>query len=115
MPHQDKDDLRTLLCELKEIFSPIMDANFQEVKRHGNATIAGQTIAVLALLTFGWGRLKRTQNENRTENRTCHPTLIMILAKVVYCDGQQSFVDGSDDWFTGFLLAFLAWVILTVL
>jgi hypothetical protein len=58
MPHQDKDDLRTPFHELKEILASLADANLESVSRHGNASLGGLGTATLALLTFGWGRLK---------------------------------------------------------
>jgi hypothetical protein len=58
MPHQDKDDLRTPFHELKEILASLAEANLESVSRHGNASLGGLGTATLALLTFGWGRLK---------------------------------------------------------
>ncbi|SMP69089.1 hypothetical protein SAMN06265222_111173 [Neorhodopirellula lusitana] len=37
MPHQDKDDLRTPVAELKELLAPIRDARVDVIGRHGNA------------------------------------------------------------------------------
>lgn len=56
MPHQDKDDLRTPLHELKESLAPLAQAQLENVSQHGNSTLGGLGIAVLALLTFGWSR-----------------------------------------------------------
>lgn len=58
MPHQDNSDLRTPSHELKELLSAVMKANFNEIKRHGNATIEAISIAVMATLTFGWSQNK---------------------------------------------------------
>ena len=58
MPHQDKEDLRTPLDQLKEVLGPVTSADLKGVKRHGNSVIDGPAIAMLALLTFGWGRFK---------------------------------------------------------
>jgi len=65
MPHQDKEDLRTPLDQLKEVLGPVTSADLKGVKRHGNSVIDGPAIAMLALLTFGCD-----QNKNR-----CHPPI----------------------------------------
>lgn len=56
MPHQDKNDLRTPLAELKELLAPIDQVNLGKVGRHGNAVLDLTGIAVIALLTFGWNQ-----------------------------------------------------------
>lgn len=58
MPHQDEDDPRTPLHESKESLAPLAQAQLENVSRHGNSTLGGLGIAVLALLTFGWSRQK---------------------------------------------------------
>lgn len=56
MPHQDMDDLRTPLAELKELFRPLEDCSLESVRRHGNASLDLVGIAVMAVLTFGWNQ-----------------------------------------------------------
>ncbi|EKK03787.1 transposase [Rhodopirellula baltica SH28] len=56
MSHQDKEDLRTPLAELKELFAPISKVDLASVARHGNAIVDLNTAIVMALLTFGWNQ-----------------------------------------------------------
>ncbi|QEF99999.1 Transposase DDE domain protein [Stieleria maiorica] len=56
MSHQDKDDLRTPLAELKERLRPILECDFETIKRHGNSTLNLMGVAITALLTFGWNQ-----------------------------------------------------------
>ena len=58
MPHQDMDDLRTPVAELKEVLAPLAQAQFENASRHDNTTLNGLGIAMLALLAFGWSRQK---------------------------------------------------------
>lgn len=66
MPQQDSSGLRTPLVELKEIFSPLREAQLESVVRHGNATLCGPAIATLALLTFGWSEAKNLGERFKT-------------------------------------------------
>ena len=56
MPHQDKEDLRTPLAELKDLLQPIQSVDLQETPRHGNAVLNLNSVAALALLAFGWSQ-----------------------------------------------------------
>lgn len=56
MPHQDKDDLRTPVAELKELLASIGEAQVDGISRHGNAALDLTGVMVTALLTFGWNR-----------------------------------------------------------
>ncbi|MGB7327401.1 MAG: transposase [Rubripirellula sp.] len=56
MSHQDKDDLRTPLAELKELLAPIEQVALGAIGRHGNAILDLHGIAILARLTFGWNQ-----------------------------------------------------------
>ena len=58
MPHQDKDDLRTPVAELKELLAPIRQVSVDAIGRHGNATLDLTGIMITALLTFGWNQQK---------------------------------------------------------
>ncbi len=56
MPHQDKDDLRTPLAELKELLAPINQIELAAIARHGNAVLDLTSVVIMALLTFGWNQ-----------------------------------------------------------
>jgi hypothetical protein len=56
MPHQDTEDLRTPVAELKELLAPIRDICLANISRHGNATLDLAGLMTLALLTFGWNQ-----------------------------------------------------------
>lgn len=56
MPHQDKDDLRTPVAELKELLAPIRAINVDGISRHGNAVLDLTGVMIIALLTFGWNQ-----------------------------------------------------------
>jgi hypothetical protein len=48
MQHQDNDNLRTRLHQLKAVISTVVIADYKEIKLHGNATIDATAIAVMA-------------------------------------------------------------------
>ncbi len=52
MPHQDKDDLRTPLAELKALVRPFCDLDLGSVHRHGNAQPDQVGAVIMVLLTF---------------------------------------------------------------
>ncbi|WP_404310733.1 transposase [Neorhodopirellula lusitana] len=56
MSHQDKDDLRTPVAELKELLAPILEVGVGGISRHGNAVLDLTGVMIIALLTFGWNR-----------------------------------------------------------
>jgi len=66
MPHQDKDDLRTPLAELKALVRPFCDLDLGSVPRHGNAQLDQVGVVIMALLTFGWSQ-KQTIGERLDE------------------------------------------------
>lgn len=66
MPHQDKDDLRTPLAELKALVRPFCDLDLGSVHRHGNAQLDQVGAVIMVLLTFGWSQ-KQTIGERLNE------------------------------------------------
>jgi len=56
MPHQDKEDLRTPLAELKDLLAPIQKLSVKQIPRHGNAELNLTSVAMMALLAFGWSQ-----------------------------------------------------------
>lgn len=54
MPHQDNDDLRTPLQDLKSLFELLPADQLRNQPRHGNATINGIVLAMTAIAAFGW-------------------------------------------------------------
>jgi hypothetical protein len=86
MPHQDKDDLRTPLHELKEILAPLSQAQLENVSRHGNATVGGLAIAMLALLTFGWSRQKTLSERFET----AHQAAQRLLGSIAIAGSHQA-------------------------
>jgi len=54
MPHQDNDDLRTPLQDLKSLFELLPADQLLDFPRHGNATVNGIVLAMTAIITFGW-------------------------------------------------------------
>jgi hypothetical protein len=56
MSHQDKDDLRTPVAELKELLAPIRQVSLDGISRHGNAWLDLTGVMITAILTFGWNQ-----------------------------------------------------------
>jgi hypothetical protein len=56
MSHQDKDDLRTPVAELKELLAPIRQVSLDGIRRHGNAWLDLTGVMITAILTFGWNQ-----------------------------------------------------------
>ena len=56
MSHQDKDDLRTPVAELKELLAPIRQVSLDGISRHGNAWLDLTGVMSTAILTFGWNQ-----------------------------------------------------------
>ena len=56
MSHQDNGDLRTSLAALKDLLAPIQASDLGSIARHGNALLDLTSVAVMALLTFGWNQ-----------------------------------------------------------
>lgn len=75
MSHQDKDDLRTPLAQLKELIQPVFQADLDSVARHGNAQLKLMSVAVMALLTFGWNQKqtlgRRFDDAQQATGRSC--------------------------------------------
>lgn len=58
MSHQDKEDLRTPLANLKDLLKPMRKIDVAGIQRHGNATLHLSGVLIVALLTFGWNQQK---------------------------------------------------------
>ena len=56
MSHQDKEDLRTPLAELKDLLAPIQKLRLKQIPRQGNAELNLTSVAMMALLAFGWSQ-----------------------------------------------------------
>ena len=56
MPHQDMEDLRTPLQELKSLFALLPTEQLEQIQRHGNALVNGCVLAMTAIATFGWAK-----------------------------------------------------------
>ena len=48
MPHQDKEDLRTPLAELKDLLAPIQELSLEQIPRHGNAELHLTSVETMA-------------------------------------------------------------------
>lgn len=82
MPHQDKDDLRTPLQELKSLFSALPADELDDVERHGNAVIGGCALAMTALAAFAWSQedalSERFSKARDAVSRICGSTPIAL-------------------------------------
>ncbi|HMO16441.1 MAG TPA: IS4 family transposase [Pirellulaceae bacterium] len=54
MPHQDNDDLRTPVQDLKSLFELLPVDQLRDQPRHGNAIISASVLAITAIIAFGW-------------------------------------------------------------
>lgn len=74
MSHQDKDDLRTPVAELKDLLAPIRNVDIGGISRHGNAVLDLTGVIVTAVLAFGWNQEKtlgdRFQDARAAADRT---------------------------------------------
>jgi len=113
MPHQDKEDLRTPLDQLKEVLGPVTSADLKGVKRHGNSVIDGPAIAMLALLTFGWGRFKTlgerfaVARDATTRLLPCDKIAVSLCMHLTTCLPFLWNTGGSADSERGLLLGML--------
>ena len=116
MSHQDKDDLRTPLAQLKELLEPIRSVSVEGTKRHGNAVLDLTGVMVIALLTFGWNRQQtlgdRFGDAREAARRTMGSVLLagsfqalMVALRAcgdrlgrVLSDHLLAVLSQSDDW-----------------
>jgi hypothetical protein len=79
MPHQDTEDLRTPLAQLKELLAPIQEINLANIRRHGNATLNPSGLMIVALLTFGWNQQQTLGDRFKEARNAAQSTLINSL------------------------------------
>jgi hypothetical protein len=56
MSHQDTEDLRTAVAELKELLAPIRDVCLANINRQSNAILALAGLMTLAIQSYGWNQ-----------------------------------------------------------
>lgn len=106
MSHQDKDDLRTPLAQLKELLEPIRSVSVEGTKRHGNAVLDLTGVMVIALLTFGWNRQQTLGDRFGDAKEAARRSMgSVLLAGSFAVDGSQFAVPRTKDNLAAFAAA----------